>query len=57
MSKSALLVTTAALGLVLLTYCASKDDDPQNAPGTPDSLHPNTTSPDEQGESGSLIEH
>lgn len=34
--------------------CESRHDD--TAPSEPNLLHPNSTGPDEQGESGSLIE-
>lgn len=50
-------LTGALLLLVALTFAVTCDPSPDDsAPGDPNELHPNTTSPDEQGESGSLIE-
>jgi hypothetical protein len=49
------------IGVILLVAlfafaltCESHHDD--SAPSEPNDLHPNATSPDEQGESGSLLE-
>lgn len=51
------IITGALLLLLSLAFaltCGSNHDD--TAPSEPNLLHPNATGPDEQGESGSLIE-
>lgn len=51
------LVPGALLVFVALTFALTCDSDrDDSAPSDPNELHPNSTSPDEQGESGSLIE-
>lgn len=51
------LITGALLLCAVVAFaltCSSDHDD--TAPSEPNLLHPNSTGPDEQGESGSLIE-
>ena len=51
-----LILLLIAAGLLGAGYFAAGSET-DTAPGEPNPLHPNSTSPDEQGESGSLIEH